>query len=124
MPAKSRIPPAKRERNDWYAAFLVWLGQEAHRKKQYRTPTPVLRSTREPLVNALNALYPWSVRDYPGKWAMLAHILTLKPVTAERYSKPGITIPQKHRDRMAAFLSAKIAALQTHVTALKSARTK
>lgn len=123
-PGPSTIINGKRRPYLTYAGFLAWLGRRSHARKLERSVTPTMVSTREPLARALNALYPWSVRTYPGRYALLAHILTVKPVTAERYLKPGIDVPQRHRDRMAQYLRAKIAELQHHVAALESARPK
>ncbi len=126
MAAKNRLAPAARERNDWYASFLVWLGQEAHRKKLQRTCTPVLSSTTANHLRAFTDLcFPWSVQTYPGRTAMLAHVLGVKPATADRLQLPSaLRLRQRHQQRMIAYLQGRITAYTALIARLESARPK
>ncbi|HVI06604.1 MAG TPA: hypothetical protein VM711_10985 [Sphingomicrobium sp.] len=104
-----------------YADFLRWLGMEAHRKKQFRTVSPVLNSTTVPLRRFLNHTFPWSVRDYPGKHAMLAHILGIGVGAAERYLSAGkVKTPPRHIRRCIAWLEARRSADQAMISTLQT----
>ncbi len=109
-------PHAKVDRSNRFesrAAFLAWLGRRAHLKKQSRTCNPVINPSREPLVRLANTLFAWRTVEYPGRYAIAAHILGISRATAERYMKGGaVPLPRKHLARLVAYLDGKIAELQ------------
>lgn len=107
-----------------FAAYLYWLGERAHARKLKRTVTPKPVSRHDPLARAANELWPWTTVEYPGRYAMLAHILTVKPVTAERYMKRGVAVPRRHYLRMAQYLRARVTSLQALIAKLESAAQK
>ena len=118
--ATARVHVSKGGHAFSYADFLRWLGQRQHARKLKRTCTPEVNDSGEPLVRLVNEMFPWSTGQYPGRIALAAHILGIKPVTAKRYMAGGsIHLPRKHHARIIAYLHSRVASINALILALE-----
>jgi len=100
--------------------FLAWLGRYQERRAKLRAIHPVSRNKRYLSLPSrlVQATFPWTVHNYPGKMVLLGWITGTPEETAGKYLATGrLSPPAAHR--AANWLEARIAEYQALVKELR-----
>ena len=92
----------------------------AHNARARRVVNPAISQTTGVVMKAIHALYPWDIKNYPGKWKLAQSALGLGSLDTARHVAAGRQrLSGAARLRLLAFLRAKVAAINAIIAELE-----